>query len=190
MLRRHEIGEQPREAELGGNPVAQLLHGDGTQRRGGGGLPDHRVAADGADKRIPGPHGHREVERRDRADYAQGVPLFTHAVLGPLGGHGAPVQHARLADGEVGNIDHLLDLAVALLFDLAGLQGYQAAQGILVFPQDIGNTADHLPALWRRENAPACERFGAGLDQPGVVPGAAAAHRGDGLTGSGIDAGG
>ena len=42
------------------------------------------------------------------------------------------VEHARLADREVGDVDHLLHFAVALGLDLAHLERHQAAEVVLV----------------------------------------------------------
>jgi hypothetical protein len=60
------------------------------------------------------------------------------------------VEHARLADGEVGDVDHLLHLAVALGLDLAHLQRNEAAEGVLVHPQRLAELAhDFAPARCR-----------------------------------------
>ena len=85
------------------------------------------------------------------------MPLLVHAVLHPLGVHGAAVEHARLAHGEVGDVDHLLHFAVALRLDLAHLQGHQAAQGILVLAQLLAHQAHGFAALRGRHFAPELE---------------------------------
>jgi hypothetical protein len=41
--------------------------------------------------------------------------LVVHAVAGALGVHGGPIERPGLAQRDVGNIDHFLDFASALL---------------------------------------------------------------------------
>ena len=67
--------------------VADVLHGDRAQRGLERRLPDRDVAADRGEKRVPGPHRHREVEGADHADDAERVPLLEHAVVRALGVH-------------------------------------------------------------------------------------------------------
>ena len=105
--------------------VADLLYCKGAQRRLRGGLPHRGVAADGGEECVPGPHGHGKIKRGDHTDHAERVPLLVHAVLRALRMHGQAVQHARLADGEIGNVDHFLYFTVALGLDLAVLQRNQ-----------------------------------------------------------------
>ncbi len=59
------------------------------------------------------------------------MPLLVHAVLRPLRVHGEAVEHARLADGEIGDVDHLLHFAQALGLDLAVLERDQRAEVFL-----------------------------------------------------------
>ncbi|KAG1393877.1 hypothetical protein G6F59_014277 [Rhizopus arrhizus] len=117
--------EDVREAGLAQRVVADLQRGDGGQRGLVGRLPDAHVATDGGQERIPAPHRNREVEGRDDADQAQRVVLLVHAVAGALGMHGVAVQHAALADGEIGDVDHLLHFAIAFRLALAHFQGNQ-----------------------------------------------------------------
>ena len=65
------------------------------------------------------------------------MPLLHHPVLRPLGGDRPPVQHPRLPDGEVRDVDHLLDFAVALGLDLAVLEGDERTERILVLAQEL-----------------------------------------------------
>ena len=85
----------------------------------GEGFQTADVAADRGEERIPRPHRDREIERADDPDDAERMPLLVHAVLRPLRMHRQAVEHARLADGEVGDVDHLLHFAVAFGLDLA-----------------------------------------------------------------------
>ena len=61
----------------------------------------------------------------ERPDQPNRMPLLVHAVAGTLGVHGVAIQHARLADGEIGDVDHLLHFAIALGLALAHLQRNQ-----------------------------------------------------------------
>ena len=62
--------------------------------------------------------------------------------------HAQAVQHARLPDGEVADVDHLLHFAVALGADLAHLERDQVAQRFLRFAQGVAEIANHLPRVW------------------------------------------
>ena len=126
-------------------------------------LPDARVAADVGQHRVPGPDGHREVERGDDSDGPERVPLFTHRVTGTLGVHRESVQHARLSDREVGDVDALLDLAPTLLRDLAHLERDQATERILLRTHRLAHPSHDLAALGGRHFAPTPEGlFGRG----------------------------
>ena len=74
--------------------VADMLNGNRHEWCGGRRLPDHGVATDRSYCGIPGPNSHREIEGRDNADRAQGMPLLVHAVPGTLGVHGESVKLA------------------------------------------------------------------------------------------------
>ena len=56
------------------------------------------------------------------------MPLLIHAVLRPFRMHGFTVQHARLADREVADVDHLLHFAQCFALDLADLQLHQSRE--------------------------------------------------------------
>ena len=85
---------------------------------------------------------------------AERVPLLHHPVAGALGGDGEAVQLAGQADGEVADVDHLLHLAEALGADLAGLDGDQGAEVVLVFAQQLAELADELAAHGGRDRPP------------------------------------
>ena len=132
---------------------------------------------------VPGPYRDRKIEGRDHAHDAERMPLLVHAVLHPFRMHRQTVQHARLADGEIGNVDHLLDLAIALGLDLAVLHRYQAAERVLVAAQLIGHQANRLAALGRRHLAPALRRSDCGAENVFVVLGGCGAHARETLPG-------
>ncbi len=101
------------------------------ERSLGGRAPEHAIAAHRRDHGIPGPHRHREIEGADHAHDAQRMPLLVHAMAGPLAVHGEAVELAREADGEIGDVDHLLHFAQALGQDLAHFERDQRAQILL-----------------------------------------------------------
>ena len=104
-----------------------------------------------ASDRIPRPHGHRKIECRDDSDDAERMPLLIHPVLRALRMHGEAVEHARLADGEVGDVDHLLHFAEPFGQDLAVLERNERAE---ILPCAC--------AAPRRAGARTSPRFGAG----------------------------
>ena len=59
------------------------------------------------------------------------------------------VEHARLTDGKIRDVDHLLHLAVAFRLDLAVSQGHETAERVLVDPQLVGQRPHRFAALWR-----------------------------------------
>ncbi len=65
------------------------------------------------------------------------MPLLVHAVLRALRVHREAVEHARLAHGEVADVDHLLHFAQALGLDLAVLERDQRAEVVLRGAQRI-----------------------------------------------------
>ncbi len=82
------------------------------------------------------------------------MPLLIHAVAGPLRRHGEPVELAGEADGEVGDVDHLLDLALALGEDLAHLQRDERPQRLLLLTQGVPDEAHILASFGRRQHPP------------------------------------
>ena len=68
------------------------------------------------------------------------------------------VELARQPDGEVADVDHLLDLAEALREDLAGLERDEPAEIGLCGAQLLAEQAHELAAPRRRHAAPAQER--------------------------------
>ena len=103
------------------------------------------------------------------------MPLLVHAMAGPLAVHRAAVEHPRLADGKIADVDHLLDFAFTFGQDLAGFQGYQFTQGVLLRPQCIADLTHHFAALRRRDIAPELECLPGGFQHFLIFPGFAAA---------------
>ena len=142
------------EPEVPQHLLGDLRAGDGREGGLGGRLPQNGIAADQGDGCVPAPDRHGEVEGRDDAHHAQGVPLLLQAVLAALAGHGEAVELPGQAHGEVADVDHLLDLAQALAQGLAHLQGHQLGQGRLVPAQLIAQGLHHLAPLGRRHLLP------------------------------------
>ena len=142
----HDLGQAVGRADVGRRPPGQRVAGEGGQRRLVRRLPDHRIAGDQRQGGVPRPHGDREVERRDDGARTHRVPRLHQPVAGPLAGDGQAVQLARQPDGEVADVDHLLDLAEALGADLAGLDRHQLAELGLVLAQQLAEPADEVAA--------------------------------------------
>ena len=140
----HQVRRRLAEARRGA--LEQRPAGQRGERRLLRRLPHHRVAAHQGQRGVPGPYRGREVERADHAHHPERVPSLHHAVAGALGGHGQAVELARQAEGEIADVDHLLDFAQALLEDLAGLEGDQAPERILVRAQLLAEQAHQLAA--------------------------------------------
>ena len=148
-------------------------------------LPQHRIAADQRQRRIPGPDRDREVEGGDDADHAERVPGFHHAVRRTLGRDGQAVELAGQADGEVANVDHLLHLALAFRGDLADLDGDQLAEIGLGGAQLLPQQAHQLATPWGWDAAPGAEGGIGGGDGGIDVGGGDLRHCGDQRAGDG-----
>ena len=101
--------------------------------------------------------------------------------------HREPVQHARLPEGEVRHVNHLLHLAVTLGLDLADLHRDQAPQGIFLLPQRFANESHHLASRRSRNHAPLPERPLAFMQKVLILACRAEVNASKGLAGRGID---
>ena len=154
----HELEEPVRRiAEPVGRPTEERGRGDRRERRALGGLPDHGVAADQGERRVPAPHRDREVERADHGDRPERMPGLRQAMTGSLGRDRASVQLAREPDGEVADVDHLLHLAEAFLRDLPDLERHKGTERLLLAAELLAQEAHELPAPRRRYLAPRLE---------------------------------
>ena len=154
--------EDPGESVVGGDFVRHALDGDGGEGSVARRLPENRIAADGGDRRVPGPDGHGEVERRHHAHDPQWMPLLVHPVPRPLGVHGEAVELAREPDAEVADVDHLLDFALSLGADLSHLEGDQVPEGLLELAQGVtkGNEDAAVTIIEFGDfQCPACQQF-------------------------------
>ena len=107
------------------------------------------------------------------------MPGFHHAVLGALGGDGQAVELARQADGEIADVDHLLNLAEALGRDLAGFQRHEAAEIVLGGAQFLADQTHEFAAPGSRHLAPGLEGLMGAADGGFGLVGAGFAHMGD-----------
>src|SRR5690606_36065847 len=146
-------------------------------------LPDAHIAADRREERVPRPHGDGKVERADDADEPERVPLLVHAMLRAFGVHRVSIQHARLADREIRDVDHLLNFPIAFGLDLAGLERHERAERVLVTAELIGDEPDELATFRRRNGAPLFERFARRGDHALVVLSGAGPHARERLSG-------
>ena len=87
------------------------------------------------------------------------MPLLDHPVIGPLAGDGQAIELARQADREVADVDHLLDLAEALLDDLAGFERDQPRERLLGGAQLLAKQPHQLAPARRRNGPPFDECF-------------------------------
>ena len=78
--------------------------------------------------------------------------------------HGAPIHHARLTNGEIGNVDHLLNFAIAFGFDFAHFQCNQTSQRVLIVTQGVCDMTNRFAANRGRDGAPYFERIFSGRD--------------------------
>src|SRR5262249_47355331 len=134
---------------------------------------------------VPRPDGDREVEGRDDAGDAARMPGLDHAVFGAFGGDSQAIELARQANGEVANVDHLLNLAEAFGDDLADLDGHETAKCFLVHPQLLSEQADKLAAIGRRRIAPGEKGFLRPLDRLPSLGRTVLVYVGDDLAGYG-----
>ena len=143
-----------RVAELLHRPGEEGLAREGRDRRLFRGLPHDGIATDDGEGEVPRPNGNRKIEGADDADSAERVPRLHHPVAGALGSDREPIELARHSDGEVADIDHLLDLAEPLLQDLAVLHRDETAERFLVGAQFLVEEPDEFTAARRRHGTP------------------------------------
>ena len=106
---------------------------------------------------------------------------------GALAVHGEAVKLAREADGEIGDIDHLLHFAQAFGQDLAHLERDQRAQFLLMGAQLVADFAHDIAALGRGHHTPFEEGFGGARHHGFVIGGAGHAHTGQRFAGGGTE---
>ena len=164
-----EQEEQFGEAGVLQSLVADLHGRDRRQRGARRRLPDADIATNGGEERVPGPHRDRKIEGTDDADQTERMPLVVHAMTRPFGMHGVAVEHARLTDREVRDVDHFLHFAVAFRLDLAHFQRHQRSQRVLVLAQRLAAQAYRFATPGCRRGAPDFEGFLRALQDQFVI---------------------
>ena len=97
--------------------------------------------------------------------------------------HGVAIQHTRLANREITDIDHFLNFSITFSLDFAHLQADQAAQCILVLAQCFGAQANGVTTLRCRYLSPFLEYFSRVGDEFFVVVRRGSIHTGDHFSG-------
>lgn len=93
--------------------------------------------------------------------------------------HTQAVEHARLTDGEVADIDHLLYLAEPFLQRLTHLIGNQGAKILLTLPQPVTDLTYDLAPLRCRTLSPDTKSLLCGSDHTLAGCRRGRSHRGD-----------
>ena len=115
------------------------------------------------------------------------MPLLVHAVAGALAVHGEAVELAGEADGEIGDVDHLLHFALAFGQDFAHFEADEGAEVVFVGAEFVGDLAHDFAAFGCGRHAPFEEGFLGARDDVLVVVEAGHANAGERLVVGGID---
>ena len=110
------------------------------------GFPNRRVAADRGQRGVPRPDRDRKIESGDHGDNAERMPLLHQAMIRPLRLNRQAVKHARLTDGEIADVDHLLHFAFAFGDDLARLERDELTEIVLRFAQGVAELSNGFAA--------------------------------------------
>src|ERR1700745_269162 len=110
------------------------------------------------------------------------MPLLHQSVTRSFRLNCQAVEHARLTDREIADVDHLLYFAFPFGEDFPGLESDQLAELVLQFPECIAKTADSFAAHRAWRNAPFQERFLRLCDRPIVIVVRCSKHAGDSVS--------
>src|SRR4051812_34207356 len=97
------------------------------------------------------------------------MPLFHQTMLRALRLNGQTVQHARLPNGEIANIDHLLNFALAFGNDLAGLKRNELPQLMFKIAQGVPKATNRISSHWPRSNTPFQKCFMSPTDREFII---------------------
>jgi hypothetical protein len=145
-------------AEARQRPLEQRYRRESRERRLLRRLPDRAVAADQRQRRVPGPDRNGEVECRNDAGDAKRVPALHHPVLGAFGRNRQAIELPRQANGEIADVDHLLDFAKPFGGDLSDLDRHQPSERGLADAEFLTEQPDELAAFRSRDRPPLQER--------------------------------
>jgi hypothetical protein len=101
-------------------------------------------------------------------------------VAGAFAGDRLAVELAAEADGELADVDHLLDFAERFLRNLAGFPADERGEIGFVFAELLAEGADELAAHGGGDCSPCEERVGRGVDSRFHVAGACHGHGAEG----------
>jgi hypothetical protein len=82
------------------------------------------------------------------------MPLLHQTVTRTFRLDSQAVEHSRLTDRKIANVDHLLHLAFAFGDDLSSLQGDELAELVLQIAQCVAKFSHGFPAHRSRRYAP------------------------------------
>ena len=122
-------------------------------------LPNRGVATNRGERGVPRPDRDRKIKRGDDGDETERMPLLHQTMVRPFGLNRQAIQHARLADGEIADVDHLLHFAFAFGDNFSGLESDELAKFMFQFAERVSETANSVASDWTRRSPPFFERF-------------------------------
>src|SRR6202040_640642 len=96
---------------------------------------------------------------RDYGNESERVPLLHQTMVRPLGLNRQAVKHARLTDGEITDVNHLLHFACAFGDDFSSLESDELSKLMFQFAERVAETANGVAADWSGCSSPFFERF-------------------------------
>ena len=86
--------------------------------------------------------------------------MLIHSVFSSFAVHSQSIQLAGKPNGEIRNINHLLNLALALGKDFAHFKRDKPAQALFIFTKFIANLPDDLSSFGSRYHSPGSKSLG------------------------------
>ena len=166
---------------LATDALGNFRHGDRGERRFFRRLPNRGVAADRGQRRVPRPDRDWKIESADHGDNTERMPLLHQTMIGPLRLNRQAIKHARLTNGEIADVDHLLHFAFALRDNFPGLERDELPEIIFVFAQGVAELANGFAANRPGRDAPFLERFVRASDRLVVIVSRSSANAGQHL---------
>src|SRR3979490_888942 len=87
------------------------------------------------------------------------MPLLHQTMARPFRLNRQTVKHARLADREIADVDHLLNFAFAFGNDFAGLESHELTKLMFQFTERVSETTNGIAPHRARSFSPFLERF-------------------------------
>ena len=130
----HEQSKNRRiRAGLATNALGNFRHRNRSERRFFRSFPNRRVAADGGQGGVPRPDRDWKIESADYGDNTERMPLLHQTVTRPFRLNRQAIKHARLTNGEVADVDHLLHFAFAFGDNFPGLERHELPEIMFEF---------------------------------------------------------